>query len=254
MNLSKFNRSAHRWLGLVLAIQVLLWMASGAVMSWFDIAMVRGETNAVRSFAPELDLRSYANPGGVIARAPGATRIELRSFLERPVYEADGPNGLALFDAETGERISPISEDLARRVAQRDFIGEGAIVALELMHAPPHEYRGSTPVWRASFDDRLKTRLYISPETGEIVARRNMIWRIYDFFWMLHIMDYKERTDFNNPLVKSAAITGFLFALTGIYLVILDLMRGRYLPRSGQRRFADRSAAADSSSNENNNG
>jgi uncharacterized iron-regulated membrane protein len=79
-----------------------------------------------------------------------------------------------------------------------------------------------------SFDDRLKTRLYISPETGEIESRRNKIWRLYDFFWMLHIMDYDERENFNNPLLKIAAVTGTLFAVTGFYLVIVLFLKGRY--------------------------
>lgn len=231
MTLAGAIKTAHRWLGLVLAVQVLLWMASGLIMSWFELGLVRGEKNAITVFAPELELRSYANPGGVIAQSPGATSVRLRSFLERPVYEVAGEDGAAMYDAATGVKVSPISEDTARRVARRDFVGDGAIVRMELLTSPPREYGRTGPVWRATFDDGLKTHLYISPDTGEVIARRNKVWRVYDFFWMLHIMDYEERKDFNNPLVRAAAITGLLFALTGIYLVIIDLMRGRFLPR-----------------------
>lgn len=221
--------AAHRWLGLALGVQILLWMASGLIMSWFDIALVRGETNAVKIYAPELEPRSYANPGGVIAQTPGATSVRLRSFLERPVYEVIRDDDAALFDAITGEKLTPISGDTAQRIAERDFIGDGKIADLRLMTSTPHEYRGPKPVWRATFDDPLETRLYISPQTGEVLARRNRVWRIYDFFWMLHIMDYRERIDFNNPLVRFAAFAGFLFALSGLYLVIVDFTRGKYL-------------------------
>ena len=46
---------------------------------------------------------------------------------------------------------------------------------------------------------------------------------------MLHIMDYKGRENFNNPLLRAAALTGFLFVITGVYLVITRIKRGRYL-------------------------
>lgn len=228
MRLSRIMQISHRWLGLALGVQVLLWMASGFVMSWYHITLVRGETNAVKVFAPELEPRSYANPGGVIAQTPGATSVKLKSFLERPVYEVVSDSETAMFDAATGEKITPISEDLARQVASRDFIGDGKIVLIESLTEAPGEYRRAAPVWRATFDDRLHTRIYVSPQTGDVTARRNDVWRLYDFFWMLHIMDYEEREDFNNPLVRAAAFTGLLFALTGIYLVIVDLMRGRF--------------------------
>lgn len=231
MKLSYYVQTAHRWLGLILAAQVLIWMASGVVMSWFDIELVRGETNVMVDFAPELEARSYANPGGVVAQFPGASSVALKTFLGRSVYEVSGDSGKALFDAVTGERLSPISKDIAEDAARRDFAGEAEIIRLELLTLTPQEYRGPLPVWRAVFNDRLETRLYISPETGAVLARRNKVWRLYDFFWMLHIMDYEERENFNNPLIRTAALTGFLFALTGLYLVMSRLRRGRYFSR-----------------------
>lgn len=219
---------AHRWLGLLLAAQVLLWMTSGAIMSWFPIEQVRGETAA--SIAAPLALRPahYFPPGGVIADNPGATDIRLKSWLGRPVYAVMGAGGGALFDAETGEKLTPLGQELAKKVADSDFRGEGELKRLVLMNNPPKEYRGPTPVWRADFTDADETRLYISPQTGEVVARRNRIWRLYDFFWMLHIMDCEERENFNNPLIRGFAVTGFLFALSGLYLVVTRVTGGRY--------------------------
>lgn len=236
MKFSRYMHIAHRWIGLALGIQVLLWTASGVVMSWYPITLVRGETNALTVFAPELEPRSYANPGGVIAQTPDATSVKLKNFLERPVYEVVSDNETAMFDAASGEKITPLPEDVARRIAERDFIGDGRIVTMETLTKAPQEYGRAVPVWRASFDDKLHTRLYISPQTGEVAARRNDVWRLYDFFWMLHIMDYEDRKDFNNPLVRVFAFTGVLFAITGIYLIIVDFMRGRFLPGGRRRR------------------
>lgn len=219
----------HLWAGLILGIQVLLWMASGVVMSWFPIEDVRGETRAFISPPIELEAQTYASPGGIIAQSPGATSVELRRFLGRPVYVASAEgSAIAMFDASSGEKLTPLDEAAVRRIAKQDFVGEGEIARVRLLNHPPQEYRRETPVWRVEFDDKRNTRLYISPSSGEVRARRNDIWRLYDFFWMLHIMDYEEREDFNNPLVMTAAAAGLVFALSGLVIVVMRLMRGRY--------------------------
>jgi hypothetical protein len=51
------------------------------------------------------------------------------------------------------------------------------------------------------------------------------MWRVFDFFWMLHIMDYGERENFNSPLLITASVVGWVLAVTGIWLVVLWLMR-----------------------------
>lgn len=234
MSARSFISAAHNWLGLLLGLQVILWMLSGAVMSLFDIELVRGRTNAVATYPPELLASNYASPGGVIARTPGATSLTLSFVLDRPAYVVSGSAGAALFDAETGEKLSPLSEARARLVAERDFIGRGKTGGGVLLDEAPHECGCAAPVWSFRFDDKLRTRLYVSPDTGAVLARRNEIWRMYDFFWMLHILDFKEREDFNNPLLRTAAVTGTLFALTGAYLVALRLLRGQY--RIGRRK------------------
>jgi len=218
----------HLWAGLILGVQVLLWMLSGVIMSWFHISLVRGETNSFPAVAPELNTTSYASPGGVIAQADGVTSLELRSFLGRPVYEIVAASGPALFDAMSGDKISPITQEMARQVAKTDYVGDAEIISVKLMRNPPHEYRRDKPVWRADINDRLRTRIYVSHSTGEITARRNDIWRVYDFFWMLHIMDYGERDNFNNPLIKAASAAGLVFAISGMIIVFMRLGRGRY--------------------------
>lgn len=229
MTMRALVQRIHLWAGLILGVQVLLWMASGLVMSMFPIDLVHGETSAYSAPLQPLETETYASPGGIIAQADGATSVELKRFLGRPVYVTRGPGGsAAIFDASSGEKLTPLSEGYVRRIAKQDYVGEGEIARAALVSFPPHEYRGETPVWRVDIDDKLHTRLYISPDSGEVRARRNEIWRLYDFFWMLHIMDYKDRENFNNPLVITAAATGLVFALSGLVIVILRLKRGRY--------------------------
>lgn len=235
MRLRRFIQALHRWLGLILAAQIVIWMTSGVVMSLLPIEHVRGETATSIAAPIELNVENYFPPAGVIAEVDGAQKLTLRKWFGRAVYIVEGASGVRMFDADTGEMLSPIGETDARRVAEADFAGEGEIENISILTEAPQEYRRKTPVWRAQFSDKDQTRLYISTETGEVVARRNRVWRFYDFFWMLHIMDYRERENFNNPLIRTFALTGLLFALSGLSLVIFRLRSGRYLEDARKR-------------------
>ncbi|MEL6360095.1 MAG: PepSY domain-containing protein [Pseudomonadota bacterium] len=222
-------RQVHTAFGIVLGVQVLLWMASGFVMSWFSLDHVHGETTTAVIYPAELPTLSYASPGGIIAQHPRTTEVSLTRFQGKAVYIARSEEGAALFDANTGEKLSPLSEEKIREVAKNDYVGAGEIVTAKLMDNPPPEYRKAVPVWQVQFDDPDATRLYVSPQTGEVLSRRNRVWRIFDFFWMLHIMDYDEREDFNNPLLRIAAASGLVFALTGLAMVGFRLKDGRLI-------------------------
>ncbi|OFX05802.1 MAG: hypothetical protein A3E78_10115 [Alphaproteobacteria bacterium RIFCSPHIGHO2_12_FULL_63_12] len=229
MQIRRGVQSLHRWLGLALGAQLVIWTLSGVVMSLLPIGHVRGENMVAYEAAPELKVQNYFPPAGVLAEVEGAREATLKSWLGREVYIVTGTAGDTMFDADTGERISPISEQLARQAALQDFAGEDTVERATLLNRAPREAGGGGPIWRIEFSDPDRTRLYISPGNGKVVARRNRIWRFYDFFWMLHIMDYEERENFNNPLVRIFAVTGLMFALSGLALVVFRLQSGRYV-------------------------
>ena len=56
------------------------------------------------------------------------------------------------------------------------------------------DYNIEQAATRVDFADGEGTRLYISTSTGEVIARRNDVWRFYDFFWMLHIRRGRPRS------------------------------------------------------------
>ncbi len=231
MRLTGIVRRIHLWSGVVLGFQVLLWMLSGVVMSWYHIDLVRGDKSAPAPAVIELGVEDYVPVQRIISKTEGAHEIELRQFLGRPVYEVRSAAGAQIFDALNGERLSPIGEHQARVVAQNGFAGEAELVRIVLIEDPGTEMRGigPRPVWRAVFNDRLNTRIYVSPTTGEILRRRNDVWRLYDFFWMLHIMDYDERNDFNNPLLRIASAAGLLFAISGLAMLFFKQSRNLIL-------------------------
>lgn len=217
-----FFRKFHKWLGLIIGIQVLFWAAGGFVMTFFDIEKVRGEHTMAQPAAFTLN-------GDISITASQALQkidfkpesMTLKGLLGKPVWVATQQEQQAIIDATTGEKLSPLDESMARQIALADFSGEGELAELNLLAEELGEVRGKgLPIWQAQFNDSDNTRVYISPQSGEVVARRNDTWRVFDFFWMLHIMDYKNRSDFNHPLVVFAAFLALFMTLSGLYLVI----------------------------------
>lgn len=215
----------HKWVALVVGIQLLAWSASGLFMTVIPISHVRGEHNIRKQEMVDLRATAPIPIANALERAPAGavSRVELRALAGRPVYEIaiDGSPSV-LLDARSGALLSPVAESHAIEIAAADFAGAGQVTQATLItEKPPIEFRGDLPVWRISFDDPDETNLYVSAATGRVVARRSATWRIYDFLWSLHIMDYSERDNFNNPLVITAAAIAFVLAVSGFALLYL---------------------------------
>lgn len=219
----------HKWVGLIVGIQVVLWIAGGLYMTWKPIEVVRGEHNMREAEVLALNEAEGIIPVSQAIEAAGGARItglSLGHMLGDPVYRLERAEGShMLVDALSGAVLSPIAEEKALALAIADFAGEAHPEAANWLTEKNMEYRGTLPVWQVYLHDAEDTRLYISPVLGRVVARRTDTWRIFDFFWMLHIMDYKDRTDFNNPLVIFASILGLFAALSGLLLLYYRFSR-----------------------------
>ncbi len=219
----------HRILGLMIGIQLLLWTMGGIVMSWLPLEKVRGEHRerplSAASPAEDPVRRVLVLPKGVSAFDElRLTWRDGRLVWLRPVSHAHP----AVYDALTGTPLAPLDEEGVRRLARAQYQGDARLASLKLIADPddvPQEYRGPLPVWQAVFADDEGTRFYLSPTSGRVLDVRNDIWRFYDFFWMLHIMDYETRENFNNSLLRAAAPTAFLMALAGWLLLFWRLRR-----------------------------
>lgn len=223
-------RKIHRWLGLVVGIQLFLWTAGGLFFSLNPIAKVRGETEE-----PESPPLEFGAPPLSPAPALSELRLdhpqaEIRTVLLRPhldgaVYEItfleNGEPHWALADASTGELRATINRDEARAIARRAYFPDSPIedVTLVTEAGSGSEYRERPlPAFRVTFDDPLGTRLYVSVERGLVTARRNDRWRLFDFLWMLHIMDYQNRDNFNTLLLQAVSALGLVTVLSGFIL------------------------------------
>ena len=148
-----------------------------------------------------------------------ADKVELRALLGRPVaLISRGAGRPRLYDLTSGRRLSPIPMTFAARIAEADHAGGLRAARVARINANSAEYRGALPAWRVDFEDGAGRSLYVAADTGAVAARRSTLWRVYDFLWGLHIMDWRGHEDFNNPLLIVATVLALAVIVTGIIM------------------------------------
>lgn len=219
-------RKTHKWVALFIGIQVVIWTVTGMYMVAVHIDYIHGDHLVRTPPSPTYALGGLAPPNVVARLAPDATEVRLQTMLDRPVWRVETPAASYIVDAKSGQRLPPLSEAQVRKVAREIYTGTPDIVAVNLLTKSPIEMQTrKPPYWQVEFKGWNQPTLYISPTTGEMISRRHNLWRIFDFAWMLHIMDYSDRTNVNNPLVRVATWTAFLMALTGAWLLLWSFPR-----------------------------
>ena len=223
-----FLKKAHKWVSLLIGIQLLLWLLSGLFLSLIDSEKVSGAKWAtVVSPATGVILdRKLLEPHELSAsQLQGALNLSLQVRRGQTVYRIRRTNGTLLVNASNGETLMTNKSD-AKMLAQQDFGGSGEILSIKKGVAPDLETSDSNgDYWRVNFSDDANTSIYISVATGEILERRNRYWRQFDFFWMLHIMDYSGHKDINNALVISIALISVWLGLSGFMLLFCSFGR-----------------------------
>jgi uncharacterized iron-regulated membrane protein len=217
----------HKWAALVAGIQLFLWVAGGLVMSLSDIDEVRGDLTKAAIEPKPLRWDRLVALDAIVGqvRAP-ITELSLSAGFFGPQVRLTDTSGVTYqFDAQTGEPLGAIDAAQALEIAEANYSGDGAGRLPARVSQGSTEYRGRLPAWRVDFDDKAATTLYVAADNGDVVTRRNRIWRIYDFAWMLHIMDYRERADFNHPLLVWASALALLVAVSGLYLIVVTPWR-----------------------------
>ena len=220
----------HRWISGLALLQLAVWVTTGLFFSIAPIGSVRGAHVEGANTLPLTDVAGVLSPKVVVAilsgTGPPPESLELRASPRGPVYIVKHGMTVYRVDARTAERWA-VDEREATEIARRDQPGEPTIAAVApVLGDPPIEYRDKPlPAWRVRMRDAAATVIYVDANTGDVTARRNDLWRVYDFLWSLHIMDYRKRESFNHPLIIIAASMGLLTVLTGTALWATRIVR-----------------------------
>jgi uncharacterized iron-regulated membrane protein len=241
MRARRWAVNVHKWVALVIGVQILLWIAGGVVMSVLPIEVVRGEHKVAErpppAFAPAelLPLAGASAAAGLGALA----EARLGTLEGDPVWRLAAVDGArTVVHARTGEVLSPFDARDAERLARAHLTLDAPVADVTRFVDAPDEYGGPLPTWRVRFDDTDATTVYVDAVAGRVTARRSTTWRVYDLFWRLHVMDYDDGADFNHPLIIGASAVALLVAISGLVLLVSRMRQSLRVTLATRRRRA----------------
>ncbi|WP_289027845.1 hypothetical protein [uncultured Paraglaciecola sp.] len=231
----KFWRKLHKWIACLIGIQILLWISGGVVMSAFPIENVRGKHLLLPTLKQNLKKPVVTNDISLSKWQSLSWTLSQNNW----VLEAVNIEGQTYWlNPSTGKPAPYLTQANILALAEsRHAKGAKAKTVINLKTIPFEVRHLNLPMYQVNFDDWIHTSFYIYPQSGKIVSVRSDIWRLYDFFWMLHIMDYQDREDFNHPLLIGAAGLSLLFTLTGLILVYFSVLKPWYAKLKYRKRF-----------------
>jgi len=202
-------------------IQAVIWSLSGLYMTAIHIDYIHGD-HLVKS-QKSIDLSTFDIQPldkkflGTIGKIKS---IQLKAFRQQPAYFIRTDETLLKIHGVTLKLLPELNESDITEIANDIYAGSHKILKVELLERYPDELGGhKKPIWLVEYDDWLQSSLYFLPETGQLRSKRSNLWRIFDFLWMLHIMDYESREDVNNNLLTLASLLGVFFVLSGLGLL-----------------------------------
>ena len=169
-------RSLHKYVSLLVSVQLLLWTISGIYFSFNKIENVRGEQYRIENKVPKPNEKEQTK---ILSIEEAQKIVSLQTTLT--------PIQSLLIDEE---------------VRGSEFRGRN----LPLYKVISENEKGK------------KINVYVDPFSGEISAIRSLQWRIWDFMWGIHIMDWVERDNIDNFWLKIFSFIALFTSLSGIIL------------------------------------
>ena len=169
-------RKFHKYISLIVSVQLLLWTISGIYFSFNKIENVRGEQYRIEN------------------KAPSPNQKEQTKMLS----------------TEEAEKIVSLKTTL---IPIQSLLIEEEILG--------SEFRGrNLPLYKVISENEngKKINVYVDPFSGEVSAIRSLQWRIWDFMWGVHIMDWVERDNIDNLWLKVFSFIALFTSLSGIIL------------------------------------
>ena len=229
-------RKTHRWMGVILGIQFFLWTLGGLYFSWSDMDEIHGDHQKAHIHPISADV-GLVNPKEIIDQIKLRDSINflfdirLIQILNRPFYqityskEHDRGKKTQLANAKTGELRTALSKEEAIEIAKKNFTNDTPVKSVEYLTNTNghHEYREQPlPAFAITFSHPTNTTVYVASELGTVQKFRNSKWRIFDFLWMLHTMDYQSRDNISNWLLRAFSIFGLFTIISGFTLFFIS--------------------------------
>ena len=216
----KTSRKLHKWFMLFIGLQFVIWSVTGAYMVFFDIDYIHGDS-LVHNHQTKIDPNKIQySLGDLLRDYPQAEQIEVGIFIKQTVYRFSQSGEPMLIDAVDGRTLSPIDDVWAKKAARHYYTGSGEIQYAELISGnPPFELNPkSLPAWRINFADFGAPSIYVSANSGALVGKRHEFWRLFDWMFRFHVMDYSDNYGIDSMLLFWVTLAGILACIFGLIL------------------------------------
>jgi hypothetical protein len=216
-------RKTHRYLGIFIGIQFIMWTVSGMYFSWTDIDEIHGD----HFKKDKIEHTAFSNLKSPTELQPNlkVASVDLQDIAGEPFYFI---NDEFLINATTGETLNEISESQAKAIAGKFMKEELEVSKIEKITetGAHHEYRENLlPAYVVSYKTDENLKAYIGAVNGSFRSVRHRDWRWFDFLWMTHTMDYEGRDDFNNLILRGFSLLGLITVLSGFLLWFISSPR-----------------------------
>ncbi len=208
-------RKIHKYISLLVSIQLIAWTVSGTYFAFNNIDNIRGTAYRQTADFHSFDLVDFKS-------SYLAQEVRVLFRLGDPILVVEDENATAYFDA-TGKPVVELSKQQAIEiVSNKTNLMPVEAIRIDKLYRGS-EFRGrDLPLYKVTTDSSDQVNVYLNAMSGEVTAIRSDSWRMWDFLWGLHIMDYVDRDDFHNIWLKVFSVLAIVTSLSGIVLFVIS--------------------------------
>lgn len=220
----------HQIVGLVLAVQVVLWVSSGLGVVWLLHPLRDQAEHILKAEAPPIDWQAvFVHPRDIFNpddERDAPVRLTLRMLLGEPVYQVQWPGRnpeQALWSARDGRSVL-LSEPQRDQIAQNVLVPEAAAsierweVAEGFRDLDFYFYTGPYPVWKGYFTEPLAGAVAIDQVTGHVHTPRTGNEIFLERYYNVHVVNWRFRVVQyrREPALLIVIALGMLLFVTGV--------------------------------------
>ena len=211
-------RSFHKYLSLAISIQLLLWTISGIYFAFNKIELIRGEQYLLEQEISEVSLDEMKNTFN-------AKNLSILKRLDQWIIKVEDGAGVYYTDLN-GNKLTSLTREQVKLAVKGQTSLTPVNVTRITSSSEGSEFRGrELPLFKVTTSSEDEINVYVDAVSGEVKAIRSDSWRWWDLLWSLHIMDYRERENIDNFLLKIFSILALISSLSGITLFFLGLKK-----------------------------
>ena len=211
-------RSFHKYLSLAISIQLLLWTISGIYFAFNKIELIRGEQYLLEQEISDVSLDEMKNTFN-------AKNLSILKRLDQWIIKVEDGAGVYYTDLN-GNKLTSLTREQVKLAVKGQTSLTPVNVTRITSSSEGSEFRGrELPLFKVTTSSEDEINVYVDAVSGEVKAIRSDSWRWWDLLWSLHIMDYRERENIDNFLLKIFSILALISSLSGITLFFLGLKK-----------------------------